>query len=124
MVLVYVDDILCIHKDTLVVIDALASIYVMKQGRMGPSYRYLGAKIEKLQKQYGKVMWATHSRDYYKAANANLEKTLTADGKRLPQYWDGRRPYLSSFHPDIDTSAELDENGVHEYQQNIGMLHW
>jgi acyl-CoA thioesterase len=30
MVLVYIGDILCIHKDTSVVIDALASIYVMK----------------------------------------------------------------------------------------------
>lgn len=49
MVLVYVDDILCIYKDTSVVIDALASIYVMKEGSMGPPDRYLGANIEKVQ---------------------------------------------------------------------------
>ena len=36
MVLVYVCDILCIYKDTSVVIDALASNYVMKQESMGP----------------------------------------------------------------------------------------
>ena len=30
MVLVYVDDILCIHKDVSVVIDALTSIYILK----------------------------------------------------------------------------------------------
>ena len=51
MVLVYIDDILCIHKDTLVVVNALESIYVMKQGIMGPPYRYLGENIEKAQIQ-------------------------------------------------------------------------
>ena len=39
MVLVYVDDIFCIHKDASVVIDALASIYVMEQGLMEPPDR-------------------------------------------------------------------------------------
>ena len=39
---------------------------------------------------------------------------MTDDGKSLSQYEDGRRPYPSSFHPEIDTSAEIDENGVHE----------
>ena len=49
MVLVYVDYILCIQKDTLVVIDALKNIYVWKQVSMGPPYRYLGANTEKVQ---------------------------------------------------------------------------
>ena len=48
MVLVYIDDILCIHKDTSVVIDSLSSIYVMKQGSMGPPDRYLGANVDKV----------------------------------------------------------------------------
>ena len=45
MVLVYVDYIFCIQKDMLVVIDALASIYVVKQGSMVPMDRYLVEKI-------------------------------------------------------------------------------
>ena len=53
-----------------------------------------------------------------------MEKTLTADGKNLSQYGDGGILYLSSFYPQIDTSAELDDNGVHEYQQHICVLHW
>ena len=69
-------------------------------------------------------MWETHSRDYCKAYIANLKKTLTADGKNLSQYRNGRRPYLSGYHPEIDTYAELDKNGVHKYQQRIGVLHW
>ena len=46
------------------------------------------------------------------------------DGKSLSQYGDGRRIHLFSFHPDIDTSTELNENGVHEYQHHIGVLSW
>ena len=115
---------MCIHKDTLVVIDALASIYVMKQGSMGPPDRYLGANIEKLQTQDSKVMWATHSRDYCNLVITNMEKTLTYDGKSLLQYGGGSFSYPSSFHPDIDTSAKLDENGVHEYQYHIGVMSW
>ena len=85
MVLVYIDDILCIQKDMSVVIDALEIIYVMKQVRMVPPDRYLGANTEKVQTQDGKVMWETHSGDDFKAAIANLENTLTADGKILSQ---------------------------------------
>ena len=53
-----------------------------------------------------------------------MEDTLTTDGKSLSQYRDGRHPYPLSLHPDIETSFELDENGVHEYQQHIGVLRW
>ena len=72
MVLVYVDDILCIHKDTSFVIDSLANIYVMKEGSIGPSDRYLGVKMEKVQTQGSKVIWETRSGDYFKAEIANL----------------------------------------------------
>ena len=53
-----------------------------------------------------------------------MEKTLTDDGKSLSQYGDGRRPYPSSSQPNIETFAELDENGVHEYQHHICVLLW
>ena len=122
IILVYVDDIFYIHKDTSVVVDALASINVMKQGRMGPPDRYLGDNTKKVQTQEGNVMWATNRGDYCKSEIENPEKTLTDDGKSLLQYGYVRRPYPSSFPPDIDTTAELDENGVHEYQHHIGML--
>ena len=57
MVLVYVGDLLCIHKDMSVAIDALAIIYVMKQGSMGPPERYLEENIGKVQTQDRKVLW-------------------------------------------------------------------
>ena len=67
----------------MVVIDALKSIYVMKQGSMVPPDCYLGANIKKVQTKDGMNMGATHNRDYCKAAIANMEKTLMDDGKSL-----------------------------------------
>ena len=66
MVLIYVDYIFFIHKDTWVINDALVSIYFMKHGNMVPPTRYLGANIENVQTQDGKVLWETHSGDYCK----------------------------------------------------------
>ena len=109
MVLVYVNDIFCILKDTLVVIDAMEIIYVMKEGSMGPPDSYLEENTEKTHTQDSKVMWATHIGDYFKTAIENMEKTLKADGKILSQYRDGSRPYMSNFHPEIETSAELNK---------------
>ena len=69
-------------------------------------------------------MWETHRGDYCEAVIVNMEKTLTYDGKILSHYGDSRRPYPSSFNPEIDTSADMDVNGVHDYQQHIGVLCW
>ena len=67
--------------------------------------------MRKAKTQDGKVIWENHSGYYFKAAIANMEKTLTAYGKSLSQYGGCNRPYPSSFHPEIDTSAEINEKG-------------
>ena len=43
MILVYVDDILVVSKDTSTAIDYLANIYVLKEESIGTPYCYLGA---------------------------------------------------------------------------------
>ena len=53
-------------------------------------------------------MWAIHSADYFKAAIVNVEDIINTDVKRLSQYGNGRRPHPPNFHPEIDTSVELD----------------
>ena len=107
----------------MVVIDALKIIYVMKQVSIGTPDHYLGANIEKVKTQDIKVMWSTHSGYCCKAEIANLDNTMLAGGKSLSQYRDGRCPYPSSLHPDIDNSTDLDEKNFHEYQQHICVLH-
>ena len=67
-------------------------------------------------------MCSTHSGDYCKAEIANLEKNLKDDGKILLYYGDGKCPYPSSFPPEVDTFADINEIGVHEYQQHIDVI--
>ena len=48
MMIVYLDAILVVLKDTSTVINYFENIYVFKEGRMGPPNRYLGANTEKV----------------------------------------------------------------------------
>ena len=56
------------------------------------------------------------SADCYELDITNLDNTLNSDGKHFSQYVGGRCSYPSGFRPEIDTSTELDENGVHFFQ--------
>ena len=75
MILIYVDDILVLLKETSTAIDYFSNIYILKEWCMEPTNRYLGANTKKVQTANG--------RDYWKEAIVNMEKNLNADGKRL-----------------------------------------
>ena len=57
MILVYVDDILCVseHPDT--IIDLIGKLYLIKDGDTGPPKIYLSANIGKVQNPTGKEVW-------------------------------------------------------------------
>ena len=122
MTLVYVDGIMVVSKDTSTAIDYLANIHVLREGIIGPPDWYLGTNIDRVKNANGRIMEAMNSVDYCKVAIANMEKTVNAYGKDLSQYGDGRIPYPPIFHPEIDTSTELDENDVHDLQKYSGVL--
>eukprot|EP00557_Chaetoceros_sp_GSL56_P014199 CAMPEP_0176484462 /NCGR_PEP_ID=MMETSP0200_2-20121128/4466_1 /TAXON_ID=947934 /ORGANISM="Chaetoceros sp., Strain GSL56" /LENGTH=360 /DNA_ID=CAMNT_0017880935 /DNA_START=761 /DNA_END=1843 /DNA_ORIENTATION=- len=97
----------------------------MKEGSIGTPKRYLGANIDRVQTDDGRVVWSMSSEDYVRAAIDNVEKMLKADGLQpLKVYGDGKRPYSSSYRPEIDVSDELDDAGIHRYQELIGILRW
>jgi hypothetical protein len=48
---------------------------------------------------------------------------LREDGMSpLKTYGDGKRPYPSSHHPEIDVTKELDDDNTQRFQQWIGVL--
>ena len=125
MILVYVDDILHLSHNTNPVINALQASYTLKEGSIGTPKRYLGANIDRVQTDDGRMVWSMSSEDYVRAAIDNLEKMLKADGLQpLKVYGDGKRPYSLSYRPEIDVSDELDDAGIHRYQELIGILRW
>ena len=83
MILVYVNDILVVSKYNDTAIDYLANTYVLKESCVGPTDQYFVDNTRKVRTANGSNIWAMHSTDYCKAAIMNLEKTLSADDKKL-----------------------------------------
>jgi hypothetical protein len=125
MILVYVDDILHLSHDPDVAINALRGMYELKEGSVGPPTRYLGANVERVQLGDGRETWAMSSKDYITSAISNVESMRKMDGEPpLKVYGDCKRPNPKDYRPEIDTSDELDAQGIHHFQELIGILRW
>lgn len=125
MILVYVDDILHLSHDPKPAIEALQKLYVLKDESIGSPKRYLFANIDRVQTQDGRNIWSMSSESYVRAAIENVENMLKSDGSPpLKVYGDCKRPYPSSYRPEIDVSEELNPDGVQRYQELIGILRW
>ena len=70
--LCYVDDLLHIGFNPKEDMDALNTIYWLKEV-FGPPDRYLGANVEKLQLKDGRVVWSTNCVGYLKRAIGNVD---------------------------------------------------
>jgi hypothetical protein len=125
LILIYVDDILHLSHDPDTTINALRGMYELKEGSVGSPKRYLGANVERVQLDDGRETWAMSSKDYITSAIANVESLRKMDGEPpLKVYGDCKRPYPKDYRPEIDVSEELDDHGVHRFQELIGILRW
>ena len=83
MVLVYVDDILCISHDPKLTMKGIQATFKLKDDRIEKSESYLGAQL--MTKIIdGVECWAMTSEQYIKAAIARVEAKLAESGQRLP----------------------------------------
>lgn len=125
MVLVYVDDILHVSHDTTEVVEGLKKLYQVTEDALESPGRYLGANLEKIQTPDGRMVWSMSSVDYVRSAIDNVEASLKADSlPPLKVYGKCKRPYPSKYRPELDTTDELDADGIHKYQELIGVLRW
>lgn len=121
--LVYVDDILHIAENPTEDMRLINSIYRLKEG-VGPPDRYLGGSMEKVQLQDGSVAWSMNCVEYLQGAISNVDNLLKEYNSSLKAYGDGKRPYPSSYRPEMDVTSELDAELMSRYQQFIGILRW
>ena len=121
--LVYVDDILHISHDPSIDMKKINEIYRLKEG-VGPPDRYLGANVEKVQLQDGSIAWSMNCVDYLKGAIENVNNMLQEADSALKNCGDGKRPYPSSYRPEIDVTPELNDDLGNRFQQLIGILRW
>jgi len=79
MLLIYVDDILCISHQPLQTMKQIKELYCLKDDSVGPPKCYLGANIAKFQLPDGTEAWSTSAHNYVKTAVQNMEEVLSLD---------------------------------------------
>ena len=121
MVLVYVDDILCISHDPKATMAGIQATFKLKDNKVEEPDFYLGARLKKKHCD-GIECWTMSASDYVDAAIVNVESALDATGQRLPSKC--TTPMQSNYRPELDVTAELKRDGVQYFQELIGVLRW
>ena len=125
-VLVYVDDILVVSHDPRKTMTLLESRYTLKPSSIKEPDKYLGADIRKWYiddtEDPDKTRWAMSSDSYVKTAIGEVERELEKVGQALPKR--AETPLTQGYRPEVDSSAELDDEKANYYQGLIGVLRW
>jgi hypothetical protein len=124
MILVYVDDILCISKETTPIMKRIASMYRLKDESIGKPERYLGANIGTWSLGDGRNVWSMSASSYIKSAVANIETELTNQSPHKILRSKAYRPMRSGYRPEIDVTPLLTDDMASYYQGLIGVLRW
>jgi hypothetical protein len=121
-ILCYVDDILCIHHDTMKVLGKINTCLPLKPDSVGDPDIYLGAKLRQTQLRNGIWAWALSPFKYVNQAVRNCERHIKDhyDGRfSLPKRADS--PFSMSFEPELDESTPLDPDVASYFQFIIGL---
>jgi len=124
MLLIYVDDILCVSHQPHHTMDQIQQLYRLKDKVIGPPKRYLGANISTYQLPDGSEAWSASARDYVKTAVRNIEEVLSRDP--LPSKLRNKvdRPLPLTYRPEVDVSPVLEPQLITRFQTALGILHW
>jgi hypothetical protein len=124
LVLVYVDDCLVVSHDPKKVMSHLAELYELRGDPEEPKI-YLGAEVEKVQLEDGRIAWALNSKKYVKQAVRNVSEMLEEEGLKLrTTSRTGNTPLPNGYKPEVDVSDELQGDKASRYLQLIGILRW
>ena len=119
----YVDDLMIASKDPQYIIDYLED----KEGNngyelkgTGPPEYYLGGDVILLNEHWQKlgIKWGLSAATYLKNVIPKLENLV---GKVISKY---SSPMQLNFHPELDESDLLDQEGASKYRCFIGSLNW
>jgi hypothetical protein len=108
-ILIYVDDILCVHHDPGYPLAKLYEYFKMKEGSIQVPTFYLGTKLKKTFMPNGVVAWGMSSSKYVQSAVQNVKEYLAAlpGDQMLVKKASG--PFAGGYNPDLDESPELDD---------------
>jgi hypothetical protein len=122
-ILLYVDDVLCIHHNAEAAIREIDKYFPMKKGSIGDPDIYLGTKLRRVEMANGVEAWSMSPAKYVRDAVRNVEKYLLKNGgRRLPNRCTA--PWPVNYLAELDSTPELDPERAAYYQSLIGVLHW
>ena len=129
--IVYVDDVLCIHHHPKSVLDVVSGTFRLKNGIDEDPSTYLGADIRKWSyiNEDGKedVCWAMGSQNYVKEAMRICEAQMAAHQLSYPtsKRQSKNTPFTrSDYRPELDPTPYCSSDKANLYQQLIGILRW
>ena len=108
----------------------LQSSYTVREDTIKEPDQYLGADINKVFFNDGSHAWTMGSKSYNKNAVKNIKARLAEDGykfnsKLSSTEYSAKQPFSAvDYRPELDTSAECDDNQTQLYQNLIGVLRW
>ena len=123
MILLYVDDCLAIHNENKPVLQEIGKYFKLKDGSLGPPKIYLGGKVSKIQLPNGIWAYTFSPTQYVKEAVANVERYL----KQMHYKFSSKLqsiPLQTNYHPELDSTPELNEKESKYFQSLIGILRW
>jgi hypothetical protein len=124
-ILIYVDDILCIHHDAMPVLTKLDKYFTLKPTSVGDPSMYLGAKLKQTQMPNGVWCWGMSPSKYIKEAVSNCELHLKTNyGKRYALPSQAANPFAMGYEPELDATPPLDPERASYYQSIIGIMRW
>jgi hypothetical protein len=121
-ILIYVDDIFCVHHDPGSPLAKLDEYFKMKGGSIQVPTFYLGAKLNKTVMPNGVVAWGMSSSKFVQSAVQNVKEYMVAlpgDQKLMKKAFG---PFAGGYKPELDESPELDPTRANFYQSQIGIL--
>ena len=115
----YVDDVMIFSKDPMSIMRKLEEHFTMK-GIGKPRY-YLGGDVMDLDESWEKEgLTQAFSAETY--INELLPKTAKMLG--IEQFHKANSPHDQNYHPELDTSAFLDAEGISKFRSMLGSLNW
>jgi hypothetical protein len=123
-ILIYVDDILCVHHYHGSPLAKLDEYFNLKEGSIQVPTFYLGAKVKKTVLPNGVVAWGMISSKYVHSDVQNVKEYLAAlpGDQMLVKKASG--PFAGGYKPELDDSPEVDPTRVNLHQSQIGILRW
>ena len=108
-VLLYVDDCLFINHSADQELNKKCKYFKRKAGSIGDPDVYLGAKVKPMRMNNGVTAWADSPSKYVNEAVNNCEKWMQENMPEHKHSCRGSNPFQTDYDPDLDTTAELDE---------------